>query len=114
MGVLMYYVLATCSTCNVTFQLLFSCLSSNIELNVGPNAPMFRFSFWYLETRLSLDEKDTKADNFGSSFFSECLKEWNDLAPEIQKKLTTVSPFESKLFFLVQATHKLSCGIYNT
>ena len=81
---------------------------------MGPNAPMFRFSFWYLETRLSLDEKDTKADNFGSSFFSECLKEWNDLAPEIQKKLTTVSPFESTLFFLVQATHKLSCGIYNT
>ena len=49
---------------------------------------------------------------FGSSFYPNCLKEWNDLAPEI-RELPTVSSFKSKLLSLIRSTQKPTYGIYD-
>ena len=46
----------------------------------------------------------------GSSFYPNCLKEWNDLAPEM-RELPTVTSFKSKLLSLVRPPLKSTYGI---
>ena len=51
-----------------------------------------------------------RTEHFGSSFYPNFLKEWNDLAPEM-RELPTVTSFKSKLLSLVRPPLKSTYGI---
>ena len=66
--------------------------------------PSISCSNYTLRNQVVIGRINARTERFGSSFYPNCLKEWNDLAPEI-RELPTVSSFKSKLFSLIRPTH---------
>ena len=72
--------------------------------------PSFCCSNYTLRNQAVIGQINLRTEHFGSSFYPNCLKEWNDLAPE-RRELPTVTSFKSKLLSLVRPPLKSTYGI---
>ena len=70
------------------------------------------FSPWYGKEPMLFQFTKRTAKTISRIFYPNCLKEWNDLAPEV-RELPTVSSFKGKLFSLIRPPHNPTYGIYD-
>ena len=74
--------------------------------------PRIRWSNYALRNQAVVGRINARTERFESSFYPNCLKEWNSLASEI-RELPTVSSFKKRLSSIIRPTQKPIYGIYD-
>ena len=72
--------------------------------------PQVRRSNYSLRRRAAIGRMSARTEGFESSFYPNCLKEWNSLASEIRES-PTVSLFKKRLSSLIRPSQKPTYGI---
>ena len=74
--------------------------------------PRIRWSNYALRNQAVVGRINARTERFESSFYPNCLKEWESLASEI-RELPTVSSSKNRLSSLIRPTQKPIYGIYD-
>ena len=81
------------------------------EYAVDPIPPLYQ-SQYHLRDQDVIERLRAKTEKFKSSFYPNCLSEWNRLEPEL-RLAPSVAVFKKKLFSIIRPPAKSVLGIYD-